>query len=232
VLPPTSIKNLLLEKLTATSRNRILKLCTTVHWQFGSVLYEAHQPFKHVFFPLTGFISSVVMIEDHPPLEITLIGNEGMLGVNVALGINNAPMQSIVQGEGTALRMPIHAFKRELRSNPALQALLNRYIYVSMQNFAQGTVCIHFHRIEARLARWLLMTNDRAHSDTFLLTHAFLAQMLGVRRSGVSVAAKMLEKKSLISYARGKITIRTREGLESIACKCYGEMNNFYNERV
>jgi CRP-like cAMP-binding protein len=133
-----------------------------------------------------------------------------------------------VQGAGTALRIPAAQFQQELLTNPALVTLLNRYIYISIQQIAQAAVCVHFHEIEARLARWLLMTNDRAHGNTFLVTHVFLAQMLGVRRSGVTIAAGQLRKKSLISYARGKVEILDRKGLEAASCSCYRAMLENY----
>jgi CRP-like cAMP-binding protein len=218
------VTNLLIEALPARQRNRILKLCTLVELDLGTVLCAANQPYQNVYFPLTGFISSIAKATDVPPLELGLIGNEGMIGLGITLGINSALFQTVVQGSGTALRIPIAEFQRMLLTNPALVILLNRYIYLSIQQIAQAAVCVHFHEIEARLARWLLMTNDRAHSDKFQITHVFLAQMLGVRRSGVTLAAGELRNKSLISYARGKVRIMDRKGLEAISCPCYQAM--------
>jgi CRP-like cAMP-binding protein len=222
--------NSFLDSLPLKQRTRVLNLCTSVDLDFGAVVCEANEPYTFIHFPITGFISSIAMAVDHSPLEMGLIGNEGVLGASVALGVINAPFQSIVQGAGTALRIPVAQFKRELLENPTLVALLNRYIYLSMQQLSQTAVCIHYHEIEARLARWLLMTNDRAHGDAFLLTHSFMAQMLGVRRSGVSVAASALQKKSLISYARGNIKVLDRKGLEAASCSCYGVMREFYSK--
>lgn len=223
------VTNLLIEALPARQRNRLLKHCTLVDLEFGTVLCEANQPYQHVYFPLSGFISLIAVMAESSPLEVGLVGNEGMLGLGAALGVDSTLTQSVVQGSGTALRLPVAQFQQELLASPALALLLNRYIYVSMQQFAQAAICIHLHEIEARLARWLLMTNDRAHGDTFLLTHEFLARMLGVRRSGVSIAASALRDKSLISYARGNIMILDRKGLEAISCSCYRTMLGHYD---
>jgi len=232
VIRKIPVTNLLIQSLPARQRNRILKLCALVDLDLGTVLCAAGQVYQYVYFPLTGFISSIAIAADVPPLELGLIGNEGMVGIGITLGVNSALFQSVVQGPGTALRIPVDAFQRELLANPALVMLLNRYIYISIQQIAQAAVCIHFHEIEARLARWLLMTNDRAHGDTFQITHVFLARMLGVRRSGVTIAAGELRKKSLISYARGKVNILDRKGLEAISCSCYRAMLENYRGMI
>jgi CRP-like cAMP-binding protein len=229
VIQKIPVTNLLIEAFPTRPRNKILKLCTLVDLDFGTVLCEANQPYQYVYFPLTCFLTSIAVVAENPPLEVALIGNEGMLGIGVALGVNNALIQTVVLGPGTALRIPVAQFQGELLASPVLVILLNRYIYILMQQLAQSTVCIHFHEIEARLARWLLMTNDRAHEDTFFLTHVNLARMLGVRRSGVSIAASELRKKSLLSYARGTIKILDRDGLEAASCSCYRAMVGHYS---
>ena len=229
VIRKIPVTNLLIEALPARQRNRFLKLCTLVDMEFGTVLCEVNQPYRYIYFPLAGFISLIVVMAKTSPLEVGLVGNEGLLGLGAALGVDSALTQSVVQGSGTALRISVAQFQHELLASPALALVVNRYIYVSMQQFAQAAICIHLHEIEARLARWLLMTNDRAHGDTFLLTHEFLARMLGVRRSGVSIAAKSLRVKSLISYARGNIRILDRKGLEMASCSCYRTMLGHYD---
>lgn len=222
------VTNLLIDFLPKKQRENILKLCTSVDLEFGSILHEANKPYQHVYFPVSGFISRLAKVADHPPLEMGLIGNEGMLGSGVVLGVNLAAMQSIVQGSGTALQIPVAQFEGELRKNSNLIILFNRYIYTIMQQLTQSAICIHYHDIEMRLARWLLMTHDRAHKNTFFLTHIFLAHMLGVRRSGVSLAASALRKRNLIAYSRGEITILDRAGLEAASCGCYREMIETY----
>jgi CRP-like cAMP-binding protein len=228
VKAPLQILSSLIEGLPSKQRKQLLNGCEPVDMVFGNVLHEANQPIRHVYFPLSGFISLVTTMDGHPPLEMGLIGNEGMLGATLALGIGRAPMRAVVQGAGSALRIPSALFKQELLSSPALLRSLKRYLYVVMAQLSQSAACTHFHEIEPRLARWLLMTHDRAHADHFHLTHEYLAEMLGVRRSGVSIAAAALQARGLISYSRGQIYILDRAGLEQAACECYAVLQADY----
>lgn len=215
------VLNRLITGLPARERNRLLQAATPVDLAFGDVLCEPDATFRHVYFPLTGFISLVAPMSGHQPLEMGLIGNEGMLGATLVLGVKTVPLRAIVQGAGTALRLPTDRFHRQLRDSPALLRRLHRYLYVLMAQLSQTAACTRFHDVGARLARWLLMSHDRAHADHFHLTHRFLADMLGVRRSGVTIAAGALQRRSLISYSRGEITILDRAGLEKASCECY-----------
>jgi CRP-like cAMP-binding protein len=224
------VVNHLIEGLPSKGRELFLQRCETVHLEFGNVLCEHGQKFRHVYFPLTGFISLVTEINSHPPLELGLIGNEGMLGGMLSLGVNRVPLRALVQGSGTALRMPAALFRQELRSNPSWLRLLNRYLYVVFAQLGQIAACNRFHEVDARLARWLLMSHDRAHSDGFHLTHQFLANMLGVQRSAVTIAAGVLQQRGLIHYSRGDIQVLSRQGLEDSACKCYAVLTNIYAE--
>jgi CRP-like cAMP-binding protein len=165
----------------------------------------------------------------HPPLEMGLIGNEGMLGATLVLGVNAAPLHAVVQGSGTALRMTAPHLRLALRDGPALLRMLNRYLYVLMAQLSQTAACTHFHEVDARLARWLLMTHDRAHADHFHLTHQFLADMIGVQRSAVTIAAGMLQQQKLIHYTRGEITVLDRPGLEAVSCECYDAVIEDYS---
>src|SRR5688572_15217176 len=217
----TGVVNRLIDGLPHEARNSILKLCEPVELEFGMIVCEADQLLRYVYFPLTCFISLVAKVEDHPPLEIALIGNEGMLGATLALGVNAARLRGIVQGSGTALRMTAGQLQRELSDNSALSRVVKRYLYVLLAQLSQSTACGRFHEIKARLARWLLMTHDRAHADHFRLTHQYLADMLGVRRSAVTIAAGALQKKKLIQYRRGEIRVVNRRALEIASCECY-----------
>ena len=215
------IVNRLIESLPAETRNRILKICAPVQLEFGAVLCEANEPLRHVFFPLTAFISLVAIVIDHPPLEIGLIGNEGLLGATLALDVKSARLRAIVQGPGTALRMTAAQLRQLLRENRALRRLINRYLYVLLAQQSRSIACTRFHEIKARLARWLLLTHDRAHADHFRLTHQYLADMLGVQRSAVTIAAGALQRNKVIRYVRGEITVLDRRGLEAASCECY-----------
>lgn len=213
--------NRLLSSLPRVERRQFLDRCETVELAFGSVLCEADEPFRQVYFPLTSFISLVATVSGHQPLEMGLIGSEGVLGATLILGVAEAPLKAIVQGPGSALRMGVAQFQKARHDSPTLMRGLYRYLYVLMAQLSQTTACTRFHEVDARLARWLLMTHDRAHADHFHLTHQFLADMLGVRRSGITVAAGLLQQRGLIHYARGEIQILDRDGLESASCECY-----------
>lgn len=224
------VLNQLIERLPSRYRHSLLQRCELVNLQCGSILCEPGQPFRQLYFPLSSFISLVASTDGHPPLEMGLIGNEGMLGGTLTLGVNRAPLRAVVQGAGTALRITASQFRHELQASPALLRTLNRYLYVLMAQLAQTAACNRFHDVLARLARWLLLSHDRAHAEHFYMTHQFLAEMLGVQRSAVTIAAGALQQQGLIHYSRGKITVLSRSGLESVACECYAAESNDYTE--
>ncbi len=215
------IDNRLLAALPRRDRERVLGRCVEVGLAFGDVLCEQGDPVTQVYFPVDSFVSLLTPGAGHASLEVGLVGNEGMLGVSLVLGVSTTSMRALVQGPGTALRMEQSLFRQELDTCASLRWHLNRYVYVLMNQFAQSTACTRFHVLGARLARWLLMTHDRAHGDQFHVTHEFLSFMLGVRRVGVTNAAGVLQREGLISYRRGDITVLDRAGLEAAACSCY-----------
>lgn len=225
-LPPA--ENHLIELLPAKDRRRLLGAAELVQLAQSDVLGEAGKPTNFVYFPVDGFISLVTSIDDKPVLEVGMVGREGLLGAQVALRVLTQPLHALVQGSGAARRVPIRAFRSELERCVPLQRVIGRYVYVLMTQLASSAACTRFHQIDARLGRWLLMMQDRAHEDTFGVTHEFLAYMLGVRRVGITSAAVALQKKGLIEYHRGRVTVLNREGLAATACSCYRDDKRIY----
>jgi CRP-like cAMP-binding protein len=215
------INNRLLDGLPARDRSHVLALCEPVDLTIGDVLQVPNEKITHVYFPISGMISLMVPVRDRDNLEVGLVGTEGFLGTPTVLGVQSSPLQGLVQGSGAALRLSVHAFRRELKRSPAMRRTLNKYAYVLIAQLAESAGCIRFHLLEARLARWLLMTHDRANSNEFHLTHEFLARMLGVRRVGITNAAGALQTRNLIAYTRGDISVLDRPGLEAASCPCY-----------
>ena len=213
--------NQLLAALPRADGNRIIAACESVDLVFSETLTEPGERIEHVYFPTQGFISMTTPMGSHSHLEVGLIGDEGMLGATLLLGVDVAPLHALVQGAGPSLRLSTPDFRRELKQSPAFERRLRLYLYVVMRQLAQAAACNRFHLVEARLARWLLMTSDRSHTNAFHITHDFLAYMLGVRRVGVTKAATALQRGALIHYHRGDITILDLPGLKAAACECY-----------
>jgi len=223
-------ENHLIELLPRTDRARLLAICEPVQLVLSEVLCEPYKATRHVYFPTDGFISLITLVPEHPGLEVGMVGREGMVGAQLALGVVTAPLRALVQGSGAAWRIGTKAFRTELARSAALQRGLNRYLYVLMAQLATSAACLRYHLIGPRLARWLLMTQDRAHADTFHVTQEFLAYMLGVRRVGVTAAASALQRRGLIEYTRGELTVLDRSGLEAAACSCYATDRKAYAE--
>lgn len=219
------LTNRLLQRVAPAERRTVLARCERLELSVGDVVSEAGRPFRHVQFPLNALITAVSKPGVHPPLELAMIGNEGMLGSTLALGINRAVLDAHVRGPGESLRMTAAVFRDGLGRWPGLQRAINRYLHVMMAQLGQSAVCNRFHELDARLARWLLMTHDRAQSDEFDITHKGLSDLLGMRRSGVTIAAGQLQEEGCIRYTRGHITVLDRAGLEAKSCECYRNSN-------
>lgn len=230
-MKPAHPANRLIAGLPYACRQRLLASGEDVELRFGDILRERGDRIRHVYFPAAGFVSELTPVDGHMHLEMALVGREGMLGSSIVLGIDTAPLQALVQGAGSSLRISAAKFRRELDATPALRRMTYRYVYVLMAQLSQAAACLSFHVLDARLARWLLMTHDRASSDELRITHEHLAQMLGVRRVGVTKAAGLLQERKLLSYSRGDITILDRPGLEAASCGCYGAGKDVY-ERI
>jgi CRP-like cAMP-binding protein len=225
-----SVQNHLIEQLPRKERLRLLALCQPIQLVLSEVLCEPGGPTRHVYFPVGGFISLVALIDGRPALEVGMVGREGMLGAHLVLGVSAAPLHAVVQGPGAAWRIGSVAFRKELAASEPLQRCLKLYIHVLMAQLTASAACLRFHEIGPRLARWLLMSQDRAHSDSFHVTHEFLAYMLGVRRVGITTAAGALQRGGLIEYHRGDLTVLDRSGLESASCGCYAVDRKAYAE--
>jgi CRP-like cAMP-binding protein len=219
--PTPAMGNRLLDSLPRPDLERLRPHLEAVSVGVKHVVYEPNGPIKHVYFPINCVISLVTYLEDGASVEMATIGLEGMVGLPIFLGTDTMPSRAFGQVPGDALRITAAAFTEEIERNGPLVRVLNRYTQALFNQVAQTTACNRVHLVEQRCARWLLQTHDRVGSDQFSLTQEFLAQMLGVRRSGVSAAAGLLQKAGLIRYARGWITVLDRPGLESASCECY-----------
>jgi CRP-like cAMP-binding protein len=215
------VANRLLAALPHAKHRRLIAGLERVALSFGQVLYEPGELIRHIYFPNNSLVSLLTLADGHLPLEVGLVGHEGMVGISLALGINRSSVRALVQGGGTAMRMSAARFSKEFRQSPPLQRALHRYTHGLMAQIAQTAACNRFHVVEARLARWLLMTRDRVRSNEFRLTQEFLSHMLGVRRVGVTEAAGALQRQKLISYSRGNIRILDQKALEAASCRCY-----------
>jgi CRP-like cAMP-binding protein len=191
------------------------------------ILHEAGGKLEFVYFPNRGLISLVVAMKDGKTAEAGVVGNEGFTGIPAAVGLSRSPLQAIVQITGDGFRVPVGALQQLLESAPHLQLLLNRYAVLQGMQVAQTAACNRLHDLEQRLARWLLMTQDRVDSASLQITHDFLATMLGTNRSSVSLAAGILQREGSIEYTHGVVTIVNRRRLEDSACECYAIMQQY-----
>lgn len=215
------LKNQLLSTLANDEYARLLPYCEQVELPTGKVLFEINDTVRHVYFPLSGMVSLLAITEDGGTVEIAMVGNEGIVGLPAILRIHKNPYRVNVQVRGRAMKVKATAIQEEFNRRGRLQDVLLRYTYTLLAQISQSAVCNHFHTVEQRLSRWLLVTRDRVHSNEFPLTQEVISHMLGIPRTNVTMRAGALQKRQVIRYSRGKITITDPRGLEAAACECY-----------
>lgn len=225
-------ENRLIHLLGRIERKQLLDRCEPVEMTLSEVVSGANAPTSHVYFPTEGFVSLVIDVDGRPGLEVGMVGREGMLGAELLLGHTMARWRVVVQGSGSAWRISAPMFHQALEESAGLHQLVGRYLAYRFEQLTLSAACERFHEIAPRLARWLLMSQDRAQSDTFHVTHEFLAFMLGVRRVGVTVAAGEMQRLGMITYHRGELTVLDRKALEHRACSCYASNLRVYEQLV
>jgi len=213
--------NRLLSSLPAKEYQRLVPELERTILTFGDVLYDPGDTIGHVYFPNDSIVSLLSAVAERSTIEVGMIGNEGMAGISIFMGVDVSAARALVQGSGSAMKITAAAVRKEADRLGPLHNLLHRYSHSLLVQISQSSACNRFHRMEKRLARWLLMTGDRLGVDEFRLTQDFMAHMLGVRREGVNKAAGVLQTRKLIRYTRGMIKILNRPGLETYSCPCY-----------
>jgi CRP-like cAMP-binding protein len=224
-------KNRLLASLPSDSFERLRPHLQLVQMPLGQILHQQHVPFEHVFFPTTSAVSLVSVLKDGASAEIGLIGNEGMVGTSLLMGGGDAACQAVVQSVGEGYRLKAALLRVEFERSPEVLGLLLRYVQALMIQTSQTAVCNRHHSVDQQLCRWLLLTLDRVTTNRVSMTQELIAQMLGVRREGVTAAAGKLQEAGLIQYSRGTITVIDRNGLASRSCECY-ETVKFETDRL
>ncbi|MEA5504356.1 Crp/Fnr family transcriptional regulator [Halotia wernerae UHCC 0503] len=224
--------NKLLAALPTSEYERLAPHLKLVSLSIQQIIYEPGEPITQVYFPYQSVISIVNSMEDGSTVEVGIVSSEGMVGIPVILGGNTTTTRAIVQIPDSAMQIDAEIVKTEFNRGGALQSLLLCYVQAAYTELAQGAACNRLHTLEERLARWLLTVTDRLESENFPLTQEFIAQMLGVRRSGVTVAASTLSRAGMIRYNRGHISILNREALEATSCECYRVIQNEFARLV
>jgi CRP-like cAMP-binding protein len=219
---PDQQRNLLLAGLSPEERNRLLPHLQLVAMPLGKVLYESGDVLRHVYFPVDCIVSLLYVMENGESAEISVVGNEGLVGIALFMGGETTPSRAIVQSAGRACQLSAQKLKDEFRRNGNLQVSLLRYTQSLITQMAQTAVCNRYHSVDQQLCRWLLLSLDRLPSNELTMTQELIANMLGVRREGVTDAAGKLQKLGVIQYHRGHITVLDRPKLEHLSCECYG----------
>ncbi|MEY2919297.1 MAG: hypothetical protein RL261_602 [Pseudomonadota bacterium] len=214
-------QNYLLAALSPAERERVFPHLRLVAMPLGKVLYESGDELEYVYFPIDSIISLLYVLESGASAEISVVGNEGLIGIALFMGGGTTPSRAIVQSAGHAYRLAGQRLKDEFHRNGGLQLLLLRYTQALITQMAQTAVCNRHHSVDQQLCRWLLLSLDRLQSSKLVMTQELIANMLGVRREGVTDAAGKLQKLGVISYSRGQITVLDRPQLERLCCECY-----------
>jgi CRP-like cAMP-binding protein len=220
-IPSSPPQNRLLDALPAEEFARLEPRLELVPLPLGQVIYESGSELRHVYFPTDSIISLLYVMEDGASAEIAVVGNEGIIGVALFMGGETMPNRALVQSAGHAYRLKGQLLKDEFNRSGGLQHRLLRYTQALLTQMGQTAVCNRHHTLDQQLCRWLLLSHDRLHSDELVMTQELIANMLGVRREGVTAAAGNLQRAGLITYHRGHITVVDRAGLEARACECY-----------
>ncbi len=218
---PSPLQNHLLAVLPAAESGRVLPHLELVSMPLGRALYESGDRLEHVYFPTTAIVSLLYVMENGASAEIAVVGNEGIVGIALFMGGETMPNRAVVQSAGHAFRLKGSLLKQEFNRAGALQHLLLRYTLAMLTQMAQTAVCNRHHSVDQQLCRWLLLSLDRLPSEKLTMTQELIANMLGVRREGVTAAAGKLQSAGLIHYSRGRITVLDRPGLEARVCECY-----------
>ena len=226
----TPIENRLLAALPADIYQHLLPHLEKIKLELRQVLYEAGDAINYVYFPNNALLSLVLKMRNGNSAEVGMVGNEGMVGTSAFMGGETMPYQVIVQGSDGAMKMTAAVLREEFNRGGLLQTLLLRYTQALHIQVSQTAACNRLHSLDERLARWLLMTHDRLQSERLELTQEFLSTMLGVERSGVTLAAITLQDEGLIKYSRGRITVLDRAGLERVSCECYERVKLSFDE--
>lgn len=222
------IENELLAALPKDERKSLLPELERVPLNLGDVLHEPQESVEYIYFPNSGVVSSLTVLGERLNIEVGTVGREGMIGLPVFLGVNKTLTRAIVQAPGEALRLETEKFTKASAKDTHFHDVLHRYTYTQLSQISCSVACIRFHRVEQRLARWLLRMRDHVQEDKFQLTQEFLSAMVGAQRPHISTAAGKLQKAGLISYRRGNISIIDGDGLEAASCNCYGIIKKNY----
>lgn len=225
-------RNSLLNLLPKSNQELIFSKAILTDFKLSQIICIADKPTDYIYFPIDGFISITQSIDDHPPLEVGMIGREGMLGAEHILGIGTNPFGALVQGVGSAWKMEAQDFLNEILNSTEFRAIVDNYLAIRNKQLGLSVACEHFHEIGPRFAKWLLMSQDRAQSPAFLMTHEFISLMLGVRRVGITTIAADFRRRGLIEYHRGEIKVLNRVALKAEACSCYLKNRKIYTSII